>query len=86
MRHFGPNLRSKKLEISHLSDLDLEKQTYRNWFVILTVRTAIYATLNLLLVLVFLYIAIHSYHTFYTSNLHHYIYNLTVESVTKTAW
>ena len=75
----------KKLEISHRSDLELEKQTWRNWLVILTVRTAIYATLNLLLVLVFLYIAIHSYHTFYTSNLHHYTYNLTVESVTKTA-
>ena len=30
----------------------------------------------LLLVLVFLYIAIHSYHTFYRTKLHHYIYYL----------
>ena len=70
---YGLNLR-KKLEISHL---ELEKQTYIAELVItLTVRIAIYATLHLFLVLAFLYKAIHSYHTFYRSNLHHYIYNL----------
>jgi len=76
IRYFRPYLWSKLLkEIRNITSR-IRKTNIAELVIILTVRIAIYATLNLFLVLAFLYKAIHSYHTFYRSNLHHYIYNL----------
>ena len=66
IRYFRPYLWSKlPNEIRNISSLTTFRSRIRKTNVTII---AIYATLNLFLVLTFLYIAIHSYHTFYRSN------------------